>query len=62
MNVKARVERLERAGEPEAGRVRFRVVVPPKMTREEWAAHIREMQAQGSRFFTVDLYGAGRGE
>ena len=58
MNIKSRVERLERAGEPEGARVRFRVVVPPKMTREEWAAHIREMQARDGRFFTVDLGGA----
>ena len=62
MNLKSRVEKLEGAGIADEGRVRFRVIVPPKMTREEWAAHVREMQACGSRFFTVDLTGAASDE
>ena len=56
MNVKSRVERLERTGGSEGERVRFRVVVPPKMTREEWAACVRALTRN---VFTVDL-GGGR--
>ena len=56
MNVKGRLERLEREGFADAP-LRFRVIVPRKMTREEWAAHVRAMPRD---VFTVDLDGARR--
>ena len=59
MNLQNRVERAERerAGDE---LVRFRVIVPPKMSREEWERQVREFGRAGSRLFTVDLTGAGR--
>ena len=61
MNVKSRVEKLERErGDDEP--VRFRVIVPPKMTREEWDRQAREFGRAGSRVFTVDLGATGRDE
>ena len=55
MNVKSRVERLERGRVGDSEAVRFRVIVPPKMTREEWQKKCREWQRDGARVFTVDF-------
>lgn len=57
MNVRGRIERLEGAARL-AGAVRFRVIVPPKMSREEWQRYCRERPGGHSRF-TIDLDGAG---
>ena len=61
MNLQSRVERLERAQiGADAGRVRFIVRVPPKMSREEWQQKCRELGRVGDRLhFTIDLDGAG---
>ncbi len=44
----------------DAGRVRFTVRVPPKMSREEWQQKCRELGRVGDGLhFTIDLDGAG---
>ena len=59
MNLQNRVEKLERdAGQGPDGRVTFRVIVPPKMTREEWERRCRESAQRGEPFFTVRLNSA----
>ena len=62
VSVKIRVERLERERGGDEARVRFVVVVPPKMSREEWDRQARELGRAGSRVFTVDPGAAARNE
>lgn len=63
VNLQSRVERLERAQiSNDAGRVRFIVRVPPKISREEWQRQAREFGRVGGRVFTVDMDGAAGGE
>ena len=53
MNLTNRVEKLEERAN--VGGVRFVARYPPKMSREEWAAHAREMRRRDPNFFTLDL-------
>lgn len=46
MSIESRLERLERAPDESDDRVRFRVIVPPKMTREEWQRYARAPEAR----------------
>jgi hypothetical protein len=57
VNVKSRLEKLERTRGVGDERVRFIARVPPKMTREEWQLRAREYQRTG--VFTVNLAAAG---
>ena len=61
MSLRSRLEKLEAEARrrDEAGAVRFRVIVPPKMSRKEWQERVREWQRTGERVFTIDLDGAG---
>lgn len=53
-NYSSRVERLEQASAARDARARFRVIVPPKMSREEW-----ERRARTPGGFTLKLDNAG---
>lgn len=55
MNLQNRVEKLEQQTGASTG-VKFVVVIPPRMTREEWAEHAREFTERGG--FTVNLKAA----
>ncbi len=58
MSIESRLVRLERQSGARAELFSFRVIVPPKMTREEWRQKCREMGRTGERVFTIDLDGA----
>lgn len=47
MNTESRIKRLERRAEQAAGagKPKSKVLVPPKMTREEWAEFARRKQS-----------------
>jgi hypothetical protein len=56
MSIERRVEKLEQQTDASAG-VRCTIIVPPKMSRDEWQAYAREMNSQpGDPFrFTLNL-------
>jgi hypothetical protein len=45
MSVQSRIEKLEKQPGASAG-VRCTIIVPPKMSRDEWQAHAREMNSK----------------
>ena len=49
MSVESRVKKLERRRDERDERVRFRVIVPRKLTREEWQRKCRETGRTGAR-------------
>ena len=52
MRLEGRLKRIEQQTGA-AGAFRFVIIVPPKLTREEWAEHAREMTERGG--FTLNL-------
>ena len=64
MSIESRLERLERARDEREGRVRFRVIVPPKCSREEWERRYGGPSRDGVPSFTVRLnhHDGGEGE
>ena len=60
MSLRSRLEKLEAEARrrDEAGAVRFRVIVPPKMSRDQWQRYARTRHADASHF-TLDIDNAG---